>query len=441
MIVRHGRGPAARTRRSRACSELLAARDSTPCSSARGAPKGKELELPGPRTTTRPTSTSASPGSSRWPSATSTRSASACSSSASATRRWIAAARSLRLGAKDVKVMARKPRGFFKASDWELEDAEEESVEIVVNHAPKAFVIEDGALKGMMFEQHGVRDRRERRHHGRRASLDEEFFPADDVILAIGQENAFPWIERDIGIEFDKWNVPKVDKTTFQSTRARRVLRRRCRVRPEEHHLGGGARPPGRDLDPQVLPGRADRPSACRRGMNLQQPQDGHARVGVQERLQRRRAAADAARRAHGALQEAQHRGRARLHRRAGRAARCSAASTATCRPCSARSCASSATPASTSARSTASPSRRNGDGAGAAHAPQGAGDEPAAGAVRLGAAAADRRASWSRTRMCACIAASAPSAARPPPGTCRNPRIKIPLRRAMRTRACMPEA
>ena len=60
---------------------------------------------------------------------------------------------SLRLGAKSVKVMARKPRGFFKASDWELEDAEEESVEIIVNHAPKAFVIEDGRLTGMRFEQ------------------------------------------------------------------------------------------------------------------------------------------------------------------------------------------------------------------------------------------------------------------------------------------------
>ena len=60
---------------------------------------------------------------------------------------------SLRLGAKDVKVMARKPRQFFKASPWELEDAEEEHVEIVVNHAPKAFVVEDGKLKGMEFDE------------------------------------------------------------------------------------------------------------------------------------------------------------------------------------------------------------------------------------------------------------------------------------------------
>jgi NADPH-dependent glutamate synthase beta subunit-like oxidoreductase len=60
---------------------------------------------------------------------------------------------SLRLGAKDVKVIARKPRSFFKASDWELEDAEEERVEIVVNHSPKEFVIEAGKLTGMKFDE------------------------------------------------------------------------------------------------------------------------------------------------------------------------------------------------------------------------------------------------------------------------------------------------
>ncbi|MFO1465496.1 MAG: FAD-dependent oxidoreductase [Steroidobacteraceae bacterium] len=124
---------------------------------------------------------------------------------------------SLRLGAKDVKVMARKPREFFKASAWELEDAEQETVKIVVNHAPKSFVVKDGKLAGMMFEKLEY----DIENGDIRATrvLGEEFFPCDDVILAIGQENAFPWIERDIGIELDKWNVPKVDKITFQSTR------------------------------------------------------------------------------------------------------------------------------------------------------------------------------------------------------------------------------
>jgi len=124
---------------------------------------------------------------------------------------------SLRLGAKDVKVMARKPRQFFKASDWELEDAEQENVQIIVNRAPKRFVVEDGVLKGMMFERLEY-DLTDGEITATRV-LEEEFFPCDDVILAIGQENAFPWVERDIGIEFDKWSVPKVDKTTFQSTR------------------------------------------------------------------------------------------------------------------------------------------------------------------------------------------------------------------------------
>ena len=125
---------------------------------------------------------------------------------------------SLRLGATSVKVMARKPRQFFKASEWELEDAEAESVEIVINRSPKSFVVEGGRLKGMIFDvmEYTV-DARGRITDERVTG--EEFYPADDVILAIGQENAFPWIERDIGIDFDKWDIPKVDATTFESTR------------------------------------------------------------------------------------------------------------------------------------------------------------------------------------------------------------------------------
>jgi formate dehydrogenase beta subunit len=126
---------------------------------------------------------------------------------------------SLRLGAKNVKVMARKPRGFFKASEWELQDAEEESVEIVINHSPKAFVHDNGRLTGMLFDKLEY-DLDARGRITAERNVGEAFIPADDVILAIGQENAFPWIERDLGIEFDKWDVPKVDTTTFQSTRA-----------------------------------------------------------------------------------------------------------------------------------------------------------------------------------------------------------------------------
>lgn len=124
---------------------------------------------------------------------------------------------SLRLGARNVKVMARKPRGFFKASDWELEDAEAENVEIVINRAPRRFVVENGKLTGMIFEKMEYELQDGRITAERVAG--EELVPCDDVILAIGQENAFPWIERDLGIEFDKWSVPKVEPKTFQSTR------------------------------------------------------------------------------------------------------------------------------------------------------------------------------------------------------------------------------
>jgi NADPH-dependent glutamate synthase beta subunit-like oxidoreductase len=125
---------------------------------------------------------------------------------------------SLRLGATDVKVMARKPRGFFKASDWELEDAEEENVEILVNHSPKNFVIDDGKLIGMTFElmEYAVG---EDGRIDRGTVVGETTIPCDDVILAIGQDNAFPWIERDIGIEFNDWDCPVVDETTMMCTR------------------------------------------------------------------------------------------------------------------------------------------------------------------------------------------------------------------------------
>ena len=121
---------------------------------------------------------------------------------------------SLRLGGRDIKVMARRPRGFFKASPWELEDAEEEGIEIVVNHSPKRFVLEQGKLVGMEFE------RLEWDEEARRSkTIDSVILPCDDVILAIGQETAFPWIERDIGIEFGEWDMPVVDETTFMASR------------------------------------------------------------------------------------------------------------------------------------------------------------------------------------------------------------------------------
>ena len=126
---------------------------------------------------------------------------------------------SLRIGAKQVKVMARKPRAFFKASDWELEDAEEENIEIIVNHSPKAFVIENQKLVGMLFEEmeYKISDQGK---IDRGKVVGEKIIECDDVILAIGQDNAFPWIERNIGIDFDEWDCPIVDEATMMSSKA-----------------------------------------------------------------------------------------------------------------------------------------------------------------------------------------------------------------------------
>ncbi len=222
---------------------------------------------------------------------------------------------SLRLGASEVKVMARKPRQFFKASEWELEDAESENVDIVVNHSPKAFVVEGGKLKGMLFEQMEYDFDGRGRITAERVT-GETFIAADDVILAIGQENAFPWIENDLGIEFDQWHVPVVDVKTHQSTRP-------------EVFFGGDAAFGPKNIIWAVEHGHQAAISIhnhCMEQPVTEPPaahaepllaQDGPARVVVQERLQPGRAPARAAREPGRALQEDQHRGRARFRRRA----------------------------------------------------------------------------------------------------------------------------
>lgn len=123
---------------------------------------------------------------------------------------------SRRLGGIDTKVVARRSRPYFKASPWELEDADEEGIRIVENHAPKRFVVEKGKLVGMEFER-----LRWTNDNSRQTStvIDTVVIPCDEVILAIGQDNAFPWIERDIGIAFDEHDMPVINKTTFESTR------------------------------------------------------------------------------------------------------------------------------------------------------------------------------------------------------------------------------
>jgi len=121
-----------------------------------------------------------------------------------------------RMGGTDVKVIARRSRQYFKASPWELDDAEEETVEIVENHAPRRFIIENGILTGMEFDRLEWTTSTEGKQSS--TTIETVIIPCDTVILAIGQENAFPFIERDIGIDFDQRDMPIVSRTTMQST-------------------------------------------------------------------------------------------------------------------------------------------------------------------------------------------------------------------------------
>ena len=123
----------------------------------------------------------------------------------------------IRLGGKDVRVVVRSPKSDMKASPWEIEDAQHEDIPMYENHNPKAFVTENGKLTGMLFELvEPVFD-----EQGKRSLVptgEEVLMPCDDVLMAIGQLNSFPWIERDIGIQFNDWEMPDVDKVTFQTS-------------------------------------------------------------------------------------------------------------------------------------------------------------------------------------------------------------------------------
>ncbi len=125
---------------------------------------------------------------------------------------------SKRLGGREVTVVVRSPRKDMKASPWEVEDAEREDITILNNMPPKEFVVENGKLIGVRFGK----VKAEYDENGRRKLIPtgepDVFIEATDVIIAIGQDNAFPWIERDLGIEFGKWDLPVLDKVTFQST-------------------------------------------------------------------------------------------------------------------------------------------------------------------------------------------------------------------------------
>jgi NADPH-dependent glutamate synthase beta subunit-like oxidoreductase len=125
---------------------------------------------------------------------------------------------SKRLGGEDVKVIVRSGFDEMKASPWEKEDAQHEGIPILNFMVPKEFIIKEGKLAGMTFEKvKAVYDEKRRRSLIPTGEPD-EFVACDDVLVAVGQENAFPWIERDAGIEFDKWGLPVLNPQTFQSS-------------------------------------------------------------------------------------------------------------------------------------------------------------------------------------------------------------------------------
>ncbi len=126
---------------------------------------------------------------------------------------------SRRLGGEEVKVVVRSGFEEMKASPWEKEDAMHEGIPILNYLVPKEFKHANGKLTGMVFEKVAAKyDERGKRNLVPTGEPD-VLIECDDVLVAVGQENAFPWIERNIGIEFDKWGMPKVDAATMQSTR------------------------------------------------------------------------------------------------------------------------------------------------------------------------------------------------------------------------------
>ncbi|HQR04259.1 MAG: FAD-dependent oxidoreductase [Proteobacteria bacterium] len=126
-----------------------------------------------------------------------------------------------RLGGSDVKVVVRSGYDEMKASPWEREDAQHEGVEIINFMVPKEFRHDAGRLIGVVFEK----VKAEYDANGRRNLVPtgepDQLLECDAVLVAIGQENAFPWIERDLGIAFDKWDMPVLDQVTLQSTAPR----------------------------------------------------------------------------------------------------------------------------------------------------------------------------------------------------------------------------
>ena len=165
---------------------------------------------------------------------------------------------SRRLGGEDVKVVVRSGFEEMKASPWEKEDAMHEDIPIFNYLVPKEFTHDNGTLTGVTFEKvKAVRDAKGRRDLVPTGEPDQHV-PCDDVLVAVGQENAFPWIERDMRHRIRPMGHAQGRYAHHGVDPSESVLRRRCGIWPEKHHLGGRARPRGRDLDRPGVPRRRE---------------------------------------------------------------------------------------------------------------------------------------------------------------------------------------
>ena len=266
MILDMGVDAASSARRSTACEQLLEDGGYDAVFVGSGAPKGKELELPGRHETDRihigitwlesvAFGHIGSIGERVLIIGVGNTAMDCCRTS-------------LRLGAKSVKVMARKPRGFFKASDLgargcrgrERRDHRQSFAQVVRDreraahrHAVRADGIRAATTASSRASAWSARC----------------MIPCDDVILAIGQENAFTWIERDIGMKFDKWDQPVVDPVTFQSTLPQVFFGGDAAQGPKNIIWAVEHGAPGRAVDPQLLQRRGGRPSGRAPGVTL----------------------------------------------------------------------------------------------------------------------------------------------------------------------------
>ena len=323
-----------------------------------------------------------------------------------------------RLGGEQVDVVVRSGFEEMKASPWEKEDAMHEGIPIHNYLVPKEFTHENGKLTGITFEK----VKAEYDAKGRRklvpAGEPDQHFPCDDVLVAVGQENSFPWIERDIGIEFDEWDMPKVDTDTMQSTNPKVFFGGDAAFGPKNiiwavAHGHEAAVSIDKMLNGEDI---ADRPLPAVELMSQ--------KMGIHEWSYDNEIALDKRYK----VPHADQGGRAQGHQGRGRAWLRRATRSRGSRPL---------------------PELRRADGVFRVavhrvrclrrHLPDGLhhlhaerrGSRPAHAADRPGAKTSPRTlrrrtasrpaASWSRTRTSACTAGFAPNAARPAPGTCRN--------------------